>query len=856
LRKHQKIAGINDDHSFPPTLPKSFIFSTFTTKKVLDNSDLFPGGGTVYVDVLLPLALAQTYTYTVPEELVPQLREGIRVEVQFGRKRHYTGIVFRLHGKDPGYRTKSVMSVLDLDPVVTSQQLRFWEWMADYYACTLGEVMSAALPAHLKLTSETIITLGPMYDVDANQLDDKEYLIAEALSLQHELTLQDVRDILQIKTIYPTIKSLLDKRIIFQKEELQERYKPKRVRCVRWGAKFQNQAEQVTAFDLTTRSDKQTAVLMEFIQQVRELPFVRRRDLLKRTEANNSVLQALAKKGIFELYDREVSRIGGGEEETIDAYALSPQQEMAIAQTRSAIEEGKPALIHGVTGSGKTRVYLELMQEVIDRDGQVLYLLPEIALTSQLVKRLQKFIGDDIVVYHSRISNMERIEIWKAVMKGQKSVIGPRSALFLPFQRLELVVIDEEHDSSYKQHEPNPKYNGRDAAVYLAHLFKASTILGSATPSLESYLNAARGKYALVEMPERFGGLELPEVHIIDARQELESRKKHQFFTQSLIDEINATIGRGEQVILFQNRRGFAPVYFCPICDWNAECINCDVSLTYHKFHNKLRCHCCGYTTGLPEQCPACGDPGLRLRGSGTEKIEDELKIFIPDVRVARMDLDTVRGKNALAKLIGDFEAGELDILVGTQMVTKGLDFERVGLVGIISADQLLQFPDFRADERAFQLMLQVAGRAGRKHKRGKVLIQAYNMVHPVLKDVVENNFTGFFERESNQRKELGFPPYRRMIHVQFRHPKARIVEDASRLFALWVKPSLDQWMEGPFEPSVARLRSYYLRDLVIRVDKDGKRVRMIKDILQKAINKLAESEGMSGVRVSVNVDP
>lgn len=805
---------------------------------------------------MLPLALAQTYTYVVPEDFVDQLQAGIRVEVQFGRKKHYTGIVFRVHGKAPAHRTKPILSVLDIEPVVTKKQLEFWEWMADYYACTLGEVMSAALPAHLKLTSETIITLGPLFDADAANLNDNEYLIAEALTLQNELTLQDIQDILQIKTIYPVIKSLLDKRIIFQKEELQERYKPKRVRCVRWGENFQDQTTQYKAFDLTNRSEKQTAVLMEFIQQSRELPFVRRRDLLKRTGADDSVLKALAKKGIFELYDREVSRIGGGEEETIAAYELSEQQKTALTECRAALADKKPVLIHGVTSSGKTRVYLELMQEVMDNDGQVLYLLPEIALTSQLVKRLKKFLGDDILVYHSRVSNMERIEIWKAIMSGQKSVIGPRSALFLPFQRLELVVIDEEHDPSYKQKEPNPKYNGRDAAVYLAHLFGAGTLLGSATPSLESYLNTRQGKYALVEMPERFGGLELPAVEIVNAREELESRKQHQFFTQSLLDEIKATIERGEQVILFQNRRGFAPIYFCPTCDWHSECINCDISLTYHKFHNKLRCHCCGYTTQLPDACPACGNTGLRLRGSGTEKIEDELKIFIPDIRVARMDLDTVRGKNALAKLIGDYEAGELDILVGTQMVTKGLDFERVGLVGIISADQLLQFPDFRADERAFQLMTQVAGRAGRKHKRGKVMIQAYNMVHPVLKDVTENNFIRFYERESKQRMEAGFPPFQRMIHVQFRHTKSNIVEDASKLFTAWIKPKLDRWMEGPFEPSVGRLRTYYLRDLVIRVDKDGKKVRLIKDTLQAAINKLSNTEGMSGVRVVVDVDP
>lgn len=804
----------------------------------------------------MPLALAKSYTYAVPEDLVGDLKKGIRVEVQFGRKKHYTGIVFGLHGTAPGYKVKPILSVLDLEPVVTENQLKLWQWMADYYACTLGEVMGAAMPGHLKLTSETIITLGPLFDVNAANLTDNEYLIAEALTLQQELTLENIRDILQVKTIYPTIKSLLDKKVIFQKEELLDKYKPKKVRCVRWGKQFKEQAQQVKAFDLTAKSDKQTAVLMEYLQQSRDLPFVRRIDLIKRTGADHATIKAMAKKGIFELYDRKVSRLGSGEEDTIAAYELSPQQLEALAATRVFHAQNKPVLIHGVTGSGKTRVYLELMQEAIDRGKQVLYLLPEIALTSQLVKRLKKFLGDDILVYHSRINNMQRIEIWQAIMSGKKSVIGPRSALFLPFKDLELVVIDEEHDPSYKQNEPNPKYNGRDVAVYLAHLFGAKTVLGTATPSLESYLNTKQGKYGLVRMNERFGGLKLPEVTIINAREELESRKQHQFFTQSLIDAMKACLEGGEQIILFQNRRGFAPVYFCPTCDWHSECINCDVSLTYHKFSNRLRCHCCGYTTGLPEACPACAAPDLQLRGSGTEKIEDELKIFLPDAKVGRMDLDTVRGNNALAKLIGDFEAGELDILVGTQMVTKGLDFERVGLVGIISADQLLQFPDFRADERAFQLMIQVAGRAGRKHRQGKVLIQAYNMTHPVLNDVVNGDFQHFYEREIGHRNEHGFPPYKRMINVQLRHPKVRTVDDAAKLMGGWLKQEIAPYLEGPFEPTVARLRTYYLRNMTIRVDKDGRKVRMIKDALQRAIDKLATTDGLSGVKVSVDVDP
>ncbi len=811
---------------------------------------------TTYADILLPLALARTYTYEVPQEWVADLVRGLRVEVQFGQKRHYAGIVAKIHQQPPAYKVKPVLAVLDINPVVTPQQLDFWQWMADYYACTIGEVMAAALPTHLKLASETIILPGPLFHVSVDSLNEKEYLVAEALSLQEELRLSDIQDILQIKTIYPTIKSLLDKRIIAQKEELTDAYQPRHVRCVRWAAAYQDPVAQVKAFDLTQKSEPQTAVLLEFIVQSKQLPFVRRRDLLKRTGADDSSLNALKKKGIFELYDREVSRLGGYEEETIAAYALSQQQTEALAATRNFFAQQKPVLIHGVTGSGKTRVYLELIQESMAKGQQALYLLPEIALTSQVVSRLQQFLGDDILVYHSRINNMERTEIWKAVAQGKKSIIGPRSALFLPFRQLDLVVIDEEHDPSYKQHEPNPLYNGRDAAVYLAHLFSAKVVLGTATPSLESYLNTQQGKYGLVEMTERFGGLALPEIQLVNARQELESRSQHPFFTQSLLDAIADCLQKGEQIILFQNRRGYAPVYFCPSCNWHSECIHCDISLTYHRFSNRLRCHCCGYTTALPEACPACGSPGLRLRGSGTEKVEDELKIFFPDARVARMDLDTVKGNKALSQLIGDFETGELDILVGTQMVTKGLDFERVGLVGVISADQLLQFPDFRADERAFQLMLQVAGRAGRKHRQGKVIIQGYNLTHPVLADVVNADYSNFYQREAAHREMLNFPPFRRMIHVQLRHTKAPVVEDAAKLMASWLQKSIGSVLEGPFEPSIARIRNYYLRDMVIRVEKDGKKVRFIKQSLQKACDRLSETKGMNGVRVAINVDP
>ncbi|WP_116106475.1 primosomal protein N' [Lewinella sp. IMCC34191] len=814
-----------------------------------------PTTGTVFADVVLPLALARTYTYRVPEEFVGQLRAGQRVEVQFSRNKHYAGIIRRLHGKDPGFKTKPIISVIDVNPLLTERQLELWEWMADYYCCTLGEVMTAGLPSHLKMASETIITLGPMFSDDITELNEDEYLIVEALTLQSELSLKDIRDILQRKTVYPVIRGLLDRHVIFPKEEFSDRYKPLEVKCVRFGPKYRTEAEQISAFDLVSRSEKQTAVLLEYMDTSRKQPYVRRADLSKRTGASDAVIKAMVKKEIFEFYDREISRIDATEA-SAEAGALSREQEEALGDVRRIHASGKPALINGVTGSGKTRVYLELMEEAIAKGGQVLYLLPEIALTGQITKRLQRVLGDKILVYHSRLNNMERVEIWKAVLSGEKSVVGPRSALFLPFTNLGLVVVDEEHDPSYKQHDPNPRYNGRDVAMYLAHQHGAQAILGSATPSLESWENTRSDKYGLIVMRERYGGVALPEISIANSRETDEKGMHHPFFTPTLIDNIRATIERGEQVILFQNRRGFAPVYFCPTCEWSVQCVNCDVSLTYHKYQHRLRCHCCGYVTSPPEQCPACGEVQLKLSGTGTEKIEDELKIFLPEARIARMDLDTTRGKNALGKLLQQFEVGELDILVGTQMVTKGLDFDRVGLVGVISADQLLRFPDFRADERAFQLMLQVAGRAGRRERQGKVIIQAHEESHPVLTDVLAADYDNFIQREADNRRAHAFPPYRKMIRIQLRHTRRPTAEEGAKLMGKWLTYALGDLVEGPFEPSIARLRTYYLQDIVLRLPPHPAELKRVKSIIQRASDKLSTTKGLTNVRVVVDVDP
>ncbi len=811
-----------------------------------------------YVDVILPLAIARPYTYAVPEELVPEIKIGVRVEVQFGKSKLYTGLVMRVHQEAPvQQRTKPIISVIDEVPIVTEQQFKLWRWMASYYLCSLGEVMNAALPANFKLTSETRVTLGPLFHQDPALLSDKEYLIAEALSIQEELSIDDLQDILGQKTVYPIIRRLLDKRIVYLKEDLKEKYRPKKILCVRFQEPYASDPNSLhLAFELVSRSTRQETALLAYIQTSKQQEFVRQSELIRQSNADNGVIKAMVKKEIFEVYEREISRIGSYEEDTLDASTLATQQTRALAEIKTHFEDKGVVLLHGVTGSGKTRVYLELMQEVIAKGGQVLYLLPEIALTTQIIERVQKVLGDDVMVYHSRLNHNERIELWQKVQAGKGAVVGPRSAMFLPYQELALVIVDEEHDPSYKQRDPNPRYHGRDTAIVLAHQFGAKVLLGTATPALETYHNTQKGKYGLVVMNDRFGGIELPEIIIADARKAQLEQRMYNHFTDTLIDELKAALERGEQAILFQNRRGYSPTYRCPTCAWHSECVNCDVSLTYHKFHEMLKCHYCGYSTKLPTECPACASTGLTMQGFGTEKIEDELKIFLPDAKIGRMDLDTVRGKNAHAKIIGEFEEGKIDILVGTQMVTKGLDFERVGVVGVLSADQLLQFPDLRASERAFQLMLQVAGRAGRKHRQGKVVIQAFNTAHPVIKEVLEGDYAAFYGRELKERHEFAYPPFMRLIRITLKHKKPQVVNDAMKLYAHWLKQQLGEWVLGPAVPHVGRVRNYYLLDVLIKLEMNPQKIKFAKKHIHAATEQIKQTQGYSNVRVSIDVDP
>ncbi len=842
------------------------------------------GGELLYAEVLLPLPLPGTYTYAVPPNLASEVSFGKRVEVPFGKRKLYAGLVVALSPQRSGdSRLKPVLSVIDETPVIHPVQWKFWQWMADYYMCTPGEVMNAALPAHLKLSSETRVVLSETLTDLPDALTEKEYLIAEALSIQSALRIQDVKGILQQQTVYPLIHRMMQKGLVRLEEELKETYKPRQLSCVRLCEPYASNRDALTeAFDLIARSEHQTNLLLAFLDLEHKRPEPRQSELLKRAKAPHSSLKALQKKGILEVYTRTVSRIEDYEGTLETASPLSARQKEALQAIKEAYApptstgeaaEGaehapaihlpkgkqkkssfKPVLLHGITGSGKTRIYIELIKEAIEAGQQVLYLLPEIALTTQIVQRLQKVFGKQVLVYHSRLNNNQRVELWQAVYEGRGIVLGARSALFLPFCKLGLVIVDEEHETSYRQQDPAPRYQGRDSAVFLAHLQGARILLGSATPALESYYNARKGKYALVEMKERYGESQLPEVEVIPMRGRPNKGPAH--LSKELIEAIQATIEAGDQVILFQNRRGYAPALRCETCGWTQSCVQCDVSLTYHKYRQEMQCHYCGYHTKLAKTCPDCGSTDLFLQGFGTEKIEDELKIYFPELRVQRMDYDTVRGKGSYARILEEFDEGQIEVLVGTQMVTKGLDFEHVGLVGIVSADQLLCFPDFRAAERAFQLMVQVAGRAGRKEKRGKVLIQATNTAHPVLQEVLEHNFEGFYKRELAERRDFFYPPFSRLLRITLRHRKAQRVNEAARIFEARLKPVFGQHLAGPAVPHIGRVRGQYLIQMLIKMPPRPAEIAKYKRWLRKLGDFVRKQPGLSGLQIIYEVDP
>ncbi len=808
----------------------------------------------VFAEVLLPLAIPKTYTYAIPIEFIDLVHFGIRVEVPL-RNRRYSGLVCSLHQNKPISRTKNIISIIDDHPIIHEQQMKFWKWMAHYYCAHLGEVMNVALPSGLKLSSESKFILNDGVVLDDLSLTDDEFMVSEAMSIQNEMTIDTIQDILNKKTVYPIIKSLMQKRVLYIKEELKHRYKAKVEDFVMLLPPYDTTLDD--ALELVSRSEKQARALISIMSLAKSQKHISKKSVYQKGEVNSAVLKALEKKKIISIYSLEISRINlENEDEEFVLTPLSSAQTAALEAVRKHQNDGLVTLLHGITGSGKTRIYVDLIIEAIAGGGQVLMLLPEIALTTQIVNRLEAQIGSQLLVYHSKINDQERVEIWHAAMTTNKLFIGARSALFLPFYDLKLIIIDEEHDSSYKQGTPNPRYQGRDSAVVLAKIFNASVLLGTATPSLETMHNCQMGKYGYVELPTRYGDSVLPSIEIIDLKESYKKGLVKDNFSKKLLEAIEETVLSGDQVILFQNRRGYAPIQRCNFCAWTAECPNCDVTLTFHQAINDLKCHYCGYRQRKQEECPSCGNHELHMLGAGTEKIEEVLSNFLPNLRIARFDYDSTRTKGRQEQILNDFRFQKIDVLVGTQMITKGFDFDHISLVGVISADGLLSYPDFRAVERSFQLFVQVSGRAGRRDKPGKVLIQAFNTDHPVLKDVIEHRFDRFYHRETKERKDFIFPPHFNLIAIWVRHLEFKKTKSAAIRIAELLTSKLGKRVQGPIDPPVVRVRNQYQQIVYIRIEKEKTIISKVKDLIIKTINIIKQDKEIRQVKVSIDVDP
>tara|TARA_B110000879_G_scaffold75809_1_gene105713 strand:- start:252 stop:2600 length:2349 start_codon:yes stop_codon:yes gene_type:complete len=744
----------------------------------------------------------------------------MRVAVSFGKTKMYTGLVFNIHQTAPTlYEAKEIHQILDEAPLVNQKQLKHWQWVSSYYMCSLGDVFRASLPSAFLLESETVITKNEL-EVDQSILLDDEFLIYEALQHQSQLTIHQVAAILGKKKVMPIVNGLLQKSAISVQEEIYEQYKPKLIKYVRLHVNYATDASLGTLLESLSRAKKQREAVLSFFQLSANKKPIKAKDLETQANVSSTILKSLVNKNIFEFYHIQIDRISFNGA-TNDLKQLNEFQEIALKEIKEAFTTKNVTLLHGITSSGKTEVYTKLIQDVLDAGKQVLFLLPEIALTTQIITRLQVYFGNQISVFHSKYSMNERVEVWKNVLENKSKagiILGARSALFLPFSNLGLIVVDEEHETSYKQFEPSPRYNARDAAIVLAKLHGAKILLGSATPSLESYFNATQNKYGLVALNRRHGNVQLPKIELIDVKEKQRKKEMKGHFSDRMLFLIQEALDAKEQVILFQNRRGYSPVVECKTCGVSPECPNCDVTLTYHKFKHELRCHYCNYQRAMPNSCGACGSNTLDTKGFGTEQIEMELKVLFPDFKIGRMDLDTTRGKHGYQKIIGAFETKEIDVLVGTQMLSKGLDFENVSLVGILNADTMLNFPDFRAHERAYQMMVQVSGRAGRSKKQGNVAIQTYNPNHQILQQVSTTNYAEMYKEQLQERWQYKYPPYYRLIKITLKHRDYNKVDKGIDWLARALQQSFGEFVLGPTAPAVSRIRNQYIKNLVIKI--------------------------------------
>lgn len=818
-----------------------------------------------YVDVIVPLPIAGEYTYSLPPALEGKVHGGCRVVVPFGPKKYYTAIVVSVHDSAPeAYETKDILEVLDERPVLLKRQFDFWQWVSDYYLCTIGDVYKAALPSGLKLESETMVVYNPDFEA-SGPLPPKEQLLLDLLSANPEQCVTQLEKAAGIRNILPVVRSLLEKEAVCIKEELKRSYKPKTEIRVRLAGNMRTEKALQFQMNMLDRpkTEKQLAVLMKYVELSgwngtgETLKEVSRKRLTEAAGVSPAVLDALVRKQVLEVYSSEVGRLDGGRYDTLPLNPLSEAQRRAFYQIMSLFQTRNVCLLHGVTASGKTEIYIHLIEQAIQAGKQVLYLLPEIALTTQITERLRRVFGERLGIYHSKFPDAERVEIWNKQLSDRDYdvILGVRSSVFLPFRRLGLVIVDEEHENTYKQQDPAPRYHARSAAIMLASMFGAKTLLGTATPSLESYHNALSGKYGFVQLTERHQQIRLPQIELVDIKELARKKRMTAQFSPYLLQKIREALENREQVILFQNRRGFAPMIECRTCGWVPKCRNCDVSLTYHKGLNQLTCHYCGCTYPVPRSCPACGGVELVNRGFGTEKVEDDIKAIFPEARVARMDLDTTRTRSAYERIISDFQNGKTDILIGTQMVSKGLDFDRVSVVGILNADSMLNYPDFRSYERAFQLMAQVAGRAGRKNGQGLVVLQTKSPDLPLIREVMDNDYLRMYREQMEEREMFRYPPFYRLIYVYLKHRKEDVLDQAADWMAQCLRKGLGERILGPDKPPVARIQTLYIKKIVVKVEQQAS-MSKVRAYLRSVQQALMEDRRFRSLTVYYDVDP
>lgn len=819
----------------------------------------------MFCEVILPLHLPQSFTYRIPQELCEYVKVGCRVAVQFGKKKIYSGIISELHNRVPNaYSVKFILDLLDCEPILSQENLTFWQWIADYYACYIGDVMTAALPVAFRLKSETKLLISPEFSGCADNLSEEELKVLDYIDKKKSVDIDSISKILKLNSTISTINKLLNKQILIADEQLFDKYSPKLEDYLVFGERCQTDAElkkRIAELENSKSAKNQLDVLLRFISDYKKNGFVKRIDFQQRNNALINSLKTLIKKDILAIERLAYSRL----KETNSKYSsdeikLNSEQANAYKIITDSWNERPISLLHGVTGSGKTEVYIKLIAKALEEGKQVLYLLPEIALSTHLLNRLEKYFGSKVGVYHSRFSKDERVEIWNKVKdndfdKSYRVIIGSRASIFLPFTDLGLIIVDEEHDSGFKQTEPSPRYNAKDAALYLAHTKGTKVVLGSATPSVESFFNAEIGRFNYVQLTKRYTESKLPDIQLIDLKECYKQNRMYSIFSEPLLVAIENALKEKSQVILFKNLRGFASSIRCEVCGWTAKCPNCDVSLTVHKHTSVLNCHYCGNNMPIPNECPQCHSHSLRMFGNGSEKIEEEIKKYFPNANVARMDLDTTKNKDSYKKIIDDFESGKTDILCGTQIISKGFDFDNVGLVGVIDIDNMLNFPDFRAYERSFSLLTQIAGRSGRSGKKGKAIIQTFNPYHKVFKDVCNNDYRAMYENQIVERKLFHYPPFYRLVKISLQSKSSKDLDDFAKLYSEKIRMIFGGRILGPEYPPISKIRNLYIKNIILKLERTASYEKAKKEIMQLNEEILATHPSKQ-FRIITDIDP